>query len=525
MIMETTRRNALRQLSQTNPLRGLDHSRLIYLLERGEEGYYSDLQWLYRMIEKRDPVVRAVKRRIMSSLGKLDWDVKIVDQEQREVASGGFDQQLAEEQRGALREAYDRVENLSAALAFFSASAELRGFAHLEKIYAPGSWDIVELRPVEQWFWCRDGLYAPWRYNRDARSFNRGVPVDMEQFVVREVDDPADEIFAIYYLRKTMSEKDWDGFLERYGIPSPFIEGPPDVPPGKEEEYRETAEAIAADGGGYLPNGSEVHFAAPPAGSTGVFRERLEYLDGQIVIAGTSGKLTILNEATGIGGGQAEVHDGVFDDIAQAVAMQASGALQRQFDKPILARLFPDAPVLAYFEYAKVDEEDTSAHINNAKTLGEAGYEIELDELSEKTGYKIVRKASEGGDKANATPLAETSDPASAPDALQNSGDPLQNGFPAAAGSRQPTAPQNPVASESRDRLARAAQALAAPARDAAAPLLEIAAREDASVEELATAVEELIDRLPDLLDETNAALAAGELIAALGIEPETRPA
>jgi hypothetical protein len=400
--------NPLKELSQHNPLRGLTHSRLVMLLEHGEEGQYGELAWLYRFVEKRDPVVRAVKRRLLSALGKLDWSIKVVDQE-------GIDTGLADKQEKALRAAYDRIVNLPEALRFFSGLAELRGFAHLEKIYRGGTgtdaWDVTELRPVEQWFWLRDGVYGPWRYNATAREWASGTPIRREHWVIREVDDPADEIFARLYLTKSTNDKDWDGFLERYGIPSPFIEGPPNVPTEKEAEYRDTAEAIASDGGGYLPNGAKVHFASPPGSSVGVFRERLEYLDGQIVVAGTSGKLSILNEATGMGSGNAEVHERVFNDLADAIAMQASGEMQRQFDAPLLARLFPGQPVLAYFEYARQEEDDTRAHFEVAKLAYDAGLRVDAEELSERTGYKL----------SDALPAGYP---------VQNAGSLVQNDFP-----------------------------------------------------------------------------------------------
>jgi len=60
---------------------------------------------------------------------------------------------------GFLRDQYDRVENLREAVAFL-ASATFRGFAHVEKHYAEGGRGIVRLEPVEQWFWCRSGMFG-----------------------------------------------------------------------------------------------------------------------------------------------------------------------------------------------------------------------------------------------------------------------------------------------------------------------------------------------------------------------------
>src|SRR3954464_6276687 len=59
-----------------NPLRGLVLQRAAQLLEAGERGDYADLQWLYRLVEKRFPVLRSLILRRRSAIVKLNWEVK-----------------------------------------------------------------------------------------------------------------------------------------------------------------------------------------------------------------------------------------------------------------------------------------------------------------------------------------------------------------------------------------------------------------------------------------------------------------
>ena len=61
---------------QYNPLRGLTIRRAIGMLEEGERGAYSDLQWTYRFIEMQDPTLGALIERRTSAIQKLDWSVK-----------------------------------------------------------------------------------------------------------------------------------------------------------------------------------------------------------------------------------------------------------------------------------------------------------------------------------------------------------------------------------------------------------------------------------------------------------------
>jgi phage gp29-like protein len=498
-------------LKDYNPLSGLDEWRLVSLLNDGERGAYATLQWLYRFLEKRNPTARAVKRRLLSAIGKLQWDIKTADTKddaEKKAAAG--------RQAATLRAAYDQVRNLHAALQHL-ALAELRGFAHLEKIYArglPGAplegpilgdpTSIIELRPVEQWFLCRDGYYGPWCYNAGAQQGQtRGTPLDPAHWIIRELDDPANEIIAKLHVRQEASDSDWDGYLERFGIPATIIEGPPNVPPEKEAEYQAMAEKIASDSSGYIPNGAKAHTVSPGTGSS-VFKERLEFLDGQIVIAGTSGKLTILSESgsgTLAGGAQADA----FADIAASIASAISGLMQEQFDGPLLAHVHPGEPVLAYFEFAATDEKDASRVLTDAKTAQEAGYEIDAAELSEKSGYKLTRAAA----AAVENPAVVGAAPALPEDRLGET--------PKPAG-ETPTLPETDPAAV---KTATAASfgvtpEYLAPAQTALDDLIAKAADGQLTNAELLASAEDFLSALPELAKKMDATGVAASLEAAM---------
>lgn len=385
-------------LDQINPLRGLGEAGLIALQEQAMRGYYSRLMWTYFFFEKRDPTVRAVKRRLLASLAGLDWSIK-----EMEVGDDAEKKALAEKQAAALRKEYDAISNLRAALAHL-ALAELRGFAHCNKVYAGAidpktgapfnedldPWTVVELRIVEQWFWSKNGFYGQWLYNRDARETNTGDPIDPAHYVIHQVDDPADEIFAKMGIKRGVNDADWDGFLEDYGVPPMFFAMPPNVPAAKEAEYQCTSENTMSRAKGAVPHGTELLTpSGTGSGGAGVFAERLKYLDEQIVIAGTSGKLTVLAESgTGTLSGGAQKK--AFDEIAQAIANQVATVLHKQFDEPTIERLFPGEEVLAYFEFEHVDKEDTSKVLEDAQTAATAGYRMDDEELSERAGMKLT---------------------------------------------------------------------------------------------------------------------------------------
>jgi phage gp29-like protein len=371
--------------AQFNPLRGLTIAQLVAMLEAGERGNYARLQWLYRFVEKRNATLRAVLQRRQASMTRLDWDIRL----RAGLGATNNPRTLAARQAAVLRDAYERIENLREAVTFL-ALAEFRGYAHLERHF-DAQHRTIRLQPVPQWFWARLGPDAPWQYNALARP---GLPMpsdpvlDPERIIWRETDSPIDEVAVIAHVRQSLSQKDWDGFVEVYGLPPLFLELPPDIPAEREAEYQAQAEAIIGDARGTVPHGTQIHTVDSGARGQNPFAEHLQYQDQLIVLAATGGKLTALTES-GSGTLAGTAHQRAFDDITEAEAALISEIFQQQFDKPLLAKLFPGQPQLAYFELAATRELDPADVIAQALALAKAGYEIDPAELSEKTGYKL----------------------------------------------------------------------------------------------------------------------------------------
>ena len=324
-----------------NPLRGLTLEGLVGKIEQGERGAFADVQWFYQAMERSDALIATVVMRRRAALLSCQWDVK--------PEENPADAVLAGEQAAFLRERYDRVENLREAVAFLS-TASFRGFAHVEKHYGEGGGDVVRLEPVEQWFWCREGMFGEWTYNRNARSgVERGEEIERDNFVVVESPIALDRILAVQYFRRNLALRDWSSFLDVYGIPSVFFVGPPGVTEEKERQYLAIAQDLVKDGRGYLPNGTDVKYVNGGGSGKPPFRDHLDYLDRQITLLGTGGLLTMLTES-GSGTLAGSAHQEAFNQVAKADAVMVSEALQRDFDKPLLEAAFPGWPVEAGFE-------------------------------------------------------------------------------------------------------------------------------------------------------------------------------
>ncbi len=213
----------------------------------------------------------------------------------------------------------------------------------------------MRLEPVEQWFWCRSGMFGEWTYNRDARSaVDEGEKIERNNFAIVESPNRPRPHPAVQYFRRNLALRDWSSFLDVYGIPSMFFIGPPGVTEEKEKQYLAIAQDLVKDGRGYQPNGTDVKYVNGGGSGKPPFRDHLDYLDRQITLLGTGGLLTMLAES-GSGTLAGSAHQEAFNQVAKADAVMVSEALQRDFDKPLLEAAFPGWPVEAGFELRMPD--------------------------------------------------------------------------------------------------------------------------------------------------------------------------
>ncbi len=382
MVQKVATLNRWRE--QYNPLRGLTLPRAVGLAEAYFRGDMADLQWTYFFIEQTDPDLLALIELRFGRLLEMEYRVKVT----KELADG--DKAAAEKQTKFVAELLDRIDNIYEAVEHLG-MASFRGFAHCEKWIEGGA--LTHLEIVDQWNAARDGLRGDWKYNPDGRSTSFAtlppeslMPAD--RFLFREVRRPINRIALFKFVRANLSEKDWDGFVEIYGIPGGVVIGPPNVPEDRRAEFEAAAKDIAEGGTGFLPNASDWKPNTTARG-TSPFKERLDHLSEKLVLAGTGGKLIMLNGPTGLGSGQSQTHDEVFNRIAAGEARRISEVFNRQIVAPALAEAFPGQKALAWFDLAANEETDVGEVITEIKGLKDAGYQVDLDEVKERTGYKV----------------------------------------------------------------------------------------------------------------------------------------
>lgn len=388
-----------------SPLRGLTMPRAVQLMEAAQRGAMADLQWLYAAetgIEATDPDLMTIIERTVAGVADMDWQILTADETAR-----GFDRALADEQRAFLEESYAACDNLPDAIEHL-VMARFRGFAHLQPWLRP-DWTIEHLEPLPQWNMVRDGASSRWAWNPRAeqvgyRDLRGGAYLSPEDYVVADNRRPVNRIALVKYVRATTAEKDWDAYVEIYGIPGVFIIMPPDVPAGKEEEYADRATEAAEAASGALPNGSDVRTLGEVRGEQ-PFQARLEWLQKQLVLAGTGGMLTMLSEPAGIGGGASGAQEGVWDAIVRRVAHKVEGPLNAQYDRRALAARFPGRPALAQFALRTRQERDVGSAVQNIAALAAAGYRVSPEQVAAETGYEVTAApAPQPAFAANAAP-------------------------------------------------------------------------------------------------------------------------
>jgi phage gp29-like protein len=219
------------------------------------------------------------------------------------------------------------------------------------------------------------------------------------------VDSPLYEIALVAFVNWCMGRKDWAAFTEIFGLPNGVAIMPANIPPGMEDEYRAAAERVADGVSGALPNGSDIKFPTASVRGEAPFKNFCDAQDGDVVLAGTGGRLAMLSaDKGGLGNGPALEHAAAFDEIAQADARRINAALQNDFDRQELAMEFPGQPALAYFELCAQDATDAAQVVTNVAALAAAGFAVDAAWLSEVTGIKFA-----GSPSSSSSPIENNS--------------------------------------------------------------------------------------------------------------------
>ena len=455
------------ELERLNPLRGVDEWRLGQIFDDARDGIYADLAWLYNEIEGVEPALLACCDMRESAASECGWLVKTVDAKRVR----DFDQSLAEDQRDTLLAAFGAVDDDLAELAGHLTGAFFRGAAHARALWnTDGS--LAGFQHLDLWNFALDKKTGLWYWNadasRDERSFQVIPPGELVTLCsTRHVDHAALPIF----IRAALGAKRYGVCLDRFGIPPVSIIMPATAEKGDQAAYMDLARKFARGGSGILPNGSQVVYGTE-ARSVCPFTDFIRFQQQQIYTVGIGRVQSGETDAANLGGNAAGVVETSFQRIVRRDARRIARAVNDAVTSKILARHFPGRPVLAQFAWDTETRRTSREGLEDAGVARNAGLQIDLDQVSELTGYKLS-KAPETPVQGPFGGLNSAATGKTTPQTVEN---PLQNAPRPAGGQGDPQTPKALLEAFSRD-LGPAAEAvkklLDDPTPEAAGKLLE----------------------------------------------------
>ena len=374
------------ELERINPLRGVDEWRLGQIFDDARDGIFADLAWLYNEIEGVEPALVACCDMRESAASECGWLVNTADASRVR----GFDQSLAEEQRDALLREFGAVADDVAELAGHLTGAFFRGAAHALPLWnADGS--LAGFRHLDLWNFAFDRQSGIWYWNADAsRDEGTFQPIPPGELVTLASTRHADHAALPIFIRAALGAKRYGVWLDRFGIPPVGVIMPPNAEKGEQGAYMDLARKFARGGSGILPNGSSVVYGTE-ARAVCPFIDFIRFQQQQIYLVGIGRVQSGETDGANLGGNAAGVVEDGFRRLVRRDARRIARAINDCVTRKVLARRFPGKPALAQFAWDTEAKRTAHEVLEDAGLAKSAGLAIDIDQLSELTGYKLEK--------------------------------------------------------------------------------------------------------------------------------------
>ena len=384
------------------------------------KGLYATPAWAFRELSRTCSMLGDKVRFWKAQIAALSWDIAIAkDAQEGAEKSDPAKVAKAQKQAEALRNAYEQITNLKAALKHL-ATARFYGYAALRKA---GS----ELQLIDPWNVIRDAQWmadqAPtmrWHWNQKAAtSFSKEMPeMKAEEYVIRECEDPSmlELMRLAFRANKIMDFREKN--LEEASKNQVIILTGANMPASGTEEHtnliaalnsaRKGESAVIAKGDPACP--TEVHKLDASKGLP-FYTSTLENIDQAMTKAVTGGMLTMLSMPQGIGAGAAYVQADTLRTLVADEAADISETMQNGFDRFVLEKaglLEKGERPLAYFELSNRQEIDPKGNAEILTAIKAAGFDVPEEQASEMLGMPVAKvQAPDMGGDINADPDAE----------------------------------------------------------------------------------------------------------------------
>ncbi len=366
--------------SEPSVVAGLTPVRLARILKAAAMGDTHDYLVLAEEMEERDPHYASVLSTRKLALGGMDGHVEpasdserdktIADEIARLVRKPAFEE-LREELLDGLGKGYSAVEIIWDRGKQWKPS----GYKHRDPKWFRFDLDdartlllVTEQNPLGE-------ALAPYKFAVHKPRLKTGIPIR----------GGLARLVAWSFLFKNYSIKDWVGFMEAYGLPLRVGRyGPNASKEDKEALFRAVAN-IGTDAAAILPESMRIEFqeAMKGASSSDLFERAGSFFDRQVSKAVLGQTMTTDD---GSSQSQANVHDTVRGDIAEADARQLAGTINRDVIKPYVDLNYGPQENYPLVSFLSIDEEELTAWVSGVKDMADRGVRIKQAQVREKLG-------------------------------------------------------------------------------------------------------------------------------------------
>lgn len=374
--------DALATREQRVTLPYLTPQRCVQLFEHYRRGEFAPVALEWHQMEQVDYTLFPAHNRRQSALERMRW---AVEADADAVGEDPALAELAEQQRKAALALLAKVDNLDSALVKLG-EADFYGLAALEvcgSLETRMRWEVIE-----PWHLYQPLPNGPVFYNEQADTIpQRAEELERESVIIRTA--PAMHLPVMFLIsRMSHSEEQWDAFIDTYGLPNIFFELPAAMDERRALELDAIVKRLTGDGRGTMPNGTKIQTVETQQRDGTLFEQRGKWCRDAIISLVLGGTLTMETEA-GSGTLAGNAHADSFAELCEGSAAGIGAAVDEQFLRPLLRKVFPNQPILVSFEFRPVDAEDAQQVAQTLATLKTAGWQVSAETASEMLGFEV----------------------------------------------------------------------------------------------------------------------------------------
>ncbi|MEL8055029.1 MAG: DUF935 domain-containing protein [Pseudomonadota bacterium] len=368
---------------------GLTAPRLARTLRAAERGDTRAFLTLAEEMEEREPHYASVLATRKRAVSALDPVVIPASEDAR-------DQEIAEAVRTHIVEQpifSDLVSGLQDALG--------KGYALVETVWKPGSMAIpvAYKRRDQRHFKLDQDDGETLRLITDAAPL--GEDLQPYKWTIHRhkqkeglsIRGGLARLAAWSFMFKQFSIKDWAAFLETYGQPLRLGRYGPEATEEDRVALLRAVLGIGADAGAVIPKSMEMEFvqASSNSSSSDMFERYADWTDRQVSKA-VLGQTMSTDEGGRGGRAQAEVHDGLRDEIKAADARALARSINEQTVRDFVNLNFGRQETYPLIEYQTEDDEDLDSFFDNLGKMVDRGLQVDQADVYARFGLTAPEK-------------------------------------------------------------------------------------------------------------------------------------